>query len=267
MIATLSTPSRRLLNTRYASPISLEREPVGQQRCRIEPARLDHLDQPAHPLLAAGAERGDDPVVAEARGERRRTASRACPSRRRGSRACRRVAAQRSALSNVCCVPSASMATSAPCRRVSRLTSSTTSTLREVEHDVGAHPLRHREPHRVAVDADDLRGAHQLRAGGRAQTDRPLGEHDDGVADPDAARLGARRSRSRRCRPGARPARRSGRRGSSPGSPAPTGRAGTRPARRRSCCRTATRRSPRSRRRVRTARGGRRGRPRTARTA
>ena len=46
-----------------------EPEAVGEQRGRVEPARLDHRDEPAHPLLAAGAERGDDPVVAETRRE------------------------------------------------------------------------------------------------------------------------------------------------------------------------------------------------------
>ena len=97
---------------------------------------------------------------------------------------------QRSAFSNVPCVPSASTATSAP-PPVSRLISATHVDLGEVEHDVGAHPLGHREPDRVAVDADDERRAHQLGAGRRAQPDRTLGEDDDRVADLDAARFGA----------------------------------------------------------------------------
>ena len=63
--------------------------------------------------------------------------------------------------------------------------------LGEVERDVGAHALGHREPDRVAVDADDERCAHQLGAGRRAQADRALGEDDDRVADPDAARFGS----------------------------------------------------------------------------
>ena len=44
---------------------------------------------------------------------------------------------------------------------------------------------------RIAVDADDQRRAHQLRARGRAQADRALGEDDDRVADANLARLGA----------------------------------------------------------------------------
>ena len=63
--------------------------------------------------------------------------------------------------------------------------------LGEVEGDVGAHAPGHLEADRVTVDADDERGAHQLRAGGGAQADRALGEDDDRVADLDAARFGA----------------------------------------------------------------------------
>ena len=63
--------------------------------------------------------------------------------------------------------------------------------LGEVEDDVGAHPPGHLEPDRVAVDADDERCAHQLRAGGGAQADRALGEDDDRVADLHAARFRA----------------------------------------------------------------------------
>src|SRR5436190_1843308 len=47
-----------------------QREAMGEQRRRVEPARTDHGDQPTHPLLATWAKRRDDPVVAEARRER-----------------------------------------------------------------------------------------------------------------------------------------------------------------------------------------------------
>ena len=97
---------------------------------------------------------------------------------------------ERRALSNVCCVPRASMATSAPAAG-QPLDLGDDVDLGEVERHVGAHPLRHRESDRVAVDADDLGGAHQPGAGRGAQADRALGEHDDRVADPHAARLGA----------------------------------------------------------------------------
>ena len=70
------------------------------------------------------------------------------------------------------------------------MTSSTHVDLGEVQGDVGAHPGGHRQSHRVAVHADDLGRAHELRAGRRAQSDWTLGEHDDRVADPDAAGLG-----------------------------------------------------------------------------
>ena len=70
-MATFSTPSRRLLNSSYASTMSVEREAVGDQRQRVEPARSATvaISRP-HPLLAARAERGDDAVVAEAGRER-----------------------------------------------------------------------------------------------------------------------------------------------------------------------------------------------------
>src|SRR6185369_11181223 len=48
----------------------VEPEPMGDERQRVEPAGLHGRDQPTHPLLAARAQRGDDPVVAEAGRER-----------------------------------------------------------------------------------------------------------------------------------------------------------------------------------------------------
>ena len=161
--------------------MSVEREAVREQRDGGRGGRSHHLDQAAHPLLAAGAERRDDAVVAEAGGERVvRHLQLAGVDAEAGQRAAR--AQARSAFSKVSCVPSASMATSAP-PPVRRLISATTSTFAVVEHDVGAHPPRHREPVVVAVDADDQRGAHQLRAGRGAQADRALREDHDRVAD------------------------------------------------------------------------------------
>ena len=55
---------------------------------------------------------------------------------------------------------------------------------------------RHRQPSGDAVDADDRRGARELRAGGGTQADRALGEHRHAVADADAAAFRAARSRS-----------------------------------------------------------------------
>ena len=95
---------------------------------------------------------------------------------------------QRSAFSKVPWVPRASTVTSAP-PPVSRLTSATTSTWVKSSATSAPMRLRHREADRVAVDADDERGAHQLRAGRGAQADRALGEDDDRVADLDAAGL------------------------------------------------------------------------------
>lgn len=40
-----------------------------EQRGRVESARLDGLDEPAHPLLAARAERGHDRVITKVRRE------------------------------------------------------------------------------------------------------------------------------------------------------------------------------------------------------
>ena len=98
---------------------------------------------------------------------------------------------QRSAFSNVPWVPSASIghvgaAAGEP------LDLGDDIDLGEVEDDVRAHPLGHLEPDRVAVDADDERGAHQLGAGRGAQADRALREDDDRVAD-----LARRRTRRR----------------------------------------------------------------------
>ena len=240
-------------------------EAVGEERGRVEAAGLHHRDEPAHPLLAAGAQRGDDPVVAEPGGEGRvrqlelagvhAEARQRAAGPQRAQRALERLLRAEGLDGDV-----------RPEPPVSRLTSSTTSTLVKSSIDVGAHPLRHREPDRVAVDADDQGGAHQLGAGRGAQADRALGEHDDGVADPHAARL----------RAGEAGRRDVGEQDDllvghavgdlAPGWPAPTARAGTRPARRRSCCRSASRRWPRSRRRGRTGTGGPRGRRGTGRT-
>ena len=41
---------------------------MGHERLQVDPAALDHVHQPAHPLLAARAERGHDLVVAEPNG-------------------------------------------------------------------------------------------------------------------------------------------------------------------------------------------------------
>ena len=61
--------------------------------------------------------------------------------------------------------------------------------LLEVEDDVGAHPAGDLEALRIAVDADDERGAGQARAGRRAEPDGSLGEDGDRVADPDLSAL------------------------------------------------------------------------------
>ena len=77
-----------------------------------------------------------------------------------------------------------------------RMISSTGSTLREIDDVVGAERARDREALGDRVDADDRGGAHQLGARRGAQADRPLREHRDGVADPDACRFRRRRIRS-----------------------------------------------------------------------
>ena len=46
-----------------------ELEAMGDQRTEVEPAAAHHLDQAAHPLLATGAERGDDAIVRQAGAE------------------------------------------------------------------------------------------------------------------------------------------------------------------------------------------------------
>ena len=57
---------------------------------------------------------------------------------------------------------------------------------REIDGDVRPHPSRDRQPFRNAVHGDDACRATQPRARRRAQTDRPLGEYHDRVADLDA---------------------------------------------------------------------------------
>ena len=61
-----------------------------------------------------------------------------------------------------------------------------------VQHDVGAHLAGELQARFVAVDSDDQRRAHELCADSGAQADGALCEHHHGVADANAARLGAR---------------------------------------------------------------------------
>ena len=149
----------------------------------------DELHQAAHALLAARTERGDDAMVAEAGGERvvghlqlARVDAQA-RERAAGAQAAQRV------LERLLRAERLDRHVGAAAGQ--RLDLGDDVLAAVVEHDVGAHPPRHRQPRVVAVDADDQRRAHQLGARGRAQADRTLGEHDDRVADPDAARLGA----------------------------------------------------------------------------
>ena len=66
--------------------------------------------------------------------------------------------------------------------------------LLRIEHNIGTHALRHFHPHRIAIDADDERRAHQFRTGGRAKTDRSLRKNDDRVADANVGRFRAAES-------------------------------------------------------------------------
>ena len=50
--------------------------------------------------------------------------------------------------------------------------------LLRIEHDIRTHLFRHLHPHRIALDADDERRAHQFRARRRAKSDRSLREDD-----------------------------------------------------------------------------------------
>ena len=168
----------------------------------------------------------------------------------------------RSAASKVCCVPSASIATSTPRPSVSRMIASTGSSFEK--STTWSAPSRRAIASRsgTPVDGDDRRRAHQLRAGGGAEADRSLGEDRDAVADADAAALGAAEAGRHDVRAHQhllvgqlRPA-------PAPGWPWRPAPARTPPGSRRSCCRSASRRSASShaRCRRRPARRSRRGR-------
>src|SRR6185369_16687145 len=67
--------------------------------------------------------------------------------------------------------------------------------LLEVQDYVGAHALGLLEPARDAVHADDQRGARDARARRGRDSDGSLREHDDGIADANAAALHGRKPR------------------------------------------------------------------------
>jgi hypothetical protein len=166
----------------------------GGRRRRRDQAR-HRRDRAWHALLAARAQGRHDPVVAEPRREGvvrhlelarvdAQARERAAGSQRRAARP-RRSAAGRAPRSP----------RRRRCRPVSRLISATTST--SVGSSTWSAPIRARSPPAgIGVDADDEGRAHQLRAGGRAQPDRSLGEDRHRVAEAHPAATRARRSRS-----------------------------------------------------------------------
>ena len=97
----------------------------------------------------------------------------------------------RSAFSNVACWPSASMVDVGAAPSGQPLDLGDRILFAVVDDHVGAEPSRHRQPLGHRVHADDERRAAELRAQRGAQPDRALREHGHGVADPDAAALGA----------------------------------------------------------------------------
>ena len=116
----------------------VEREAMRDQRAQIDPAGGDHVHQPAHALLAAGTQRGHDPVVAEAGGERVDGQRQASPEYTPRLDSVPPGLSTRRQLSKVSWVPSASIATSTPRPSVSRMISATGSALRKSMRDVGA---------------------------------------------------------------------------------------------------------------------------------
>ena len=195
-------------------------------------SRGDHRHQPAHAFLATRAERGDDALIAQVRRRSPRTARRACRSRRRGSTGRHRAASTAARLRTF---PAGRAPRWRRPRRARRsVASARRRRRRRSDSSVTVAPNRRAmlAPFGDGVDADDR----ATRPAGCAPTvahrpDRPLREHGDGVADPDAAALRAGNAGRRDIRAASAPARRSGRRGPAPDWPGRRERAGTPPTR------------------------------------
>ena len=190
VIATFRTPSRRSPKSRYASPMSASGKRCVSSGVGSNRPACDHLDQAAHPLLAAGAERGDDAVVAEPGGERLvrhlELAGVDAEARQRAARAERAQGALERLLraerldGHVDAGP-----------LVRRMTSSTTSTFGKSR--TTSAPIRRAIASRTASPSTPMTSAAPISFAPAvgAQADRALREDDDRVADADAARLGA----------------------------------------------------------------------------
>src|ERR1051325_7083407 len=165
-----------------------ELEAVRDERTKVETAAANHVEQAAHPLLAAGAKRRDDAVVGQSRSERLvrngeisgvdAEAGKSPAGAKHAQRAFERLLRPEGLDGHIDAAGEAADL-------------GDDVDLAVVEDEIDPERLRHRQAAGVAVDADDHRRAEEPRADGRAESDRPLREHGDLVAESHSARLGA----------------------------------------------------------------------------
>lgn len=166
----------------------LQRVAVGDHGAEVQAAAVDDLHQPAHALLAAGAERGDDAVVTEARTEgiqRDGEVLGVDPEARQGAAGLDDPQRLLEGLLQPQRLDGGVHAASAG--ELADLVHHVH--LAEVEGDVGTHLPGHLEALVDAVHGDDQPRATQPGAGGGTQADGALGEHRHAVADPDVGGL------------------------------------------------------------------------------
>ena len=168
----------------------IEREAMRDHSPEIHSPRGDDVHEAAHAFLAAGAERGDDPGVAKARGEgierdaqvgRIDTEARQRPARPQDAQRALECGLRAQSLNGD--IDAAAVGQSHD--RLDRIS------LLEIDGVVHAERPRHGEPFGDAVDADDRGGAHQPGSRRGTQADRPQREHRHDVADADATAFGA----------------------------------------------------------------------------
>src|ERR1043165_7166470 len=166
----------------------VELEAMRDERTKVAATAANHVEQAAHPLLAAGAKRRDDAIVGESRSERlvgnRELAG---VNAEAGERAARTKDAE-GALERLL--------------RPERLDRDIDTAgemadrgdgidVAVVDDDVDTHLLRHGDARVVTVDADDHRRAEEACTDRGAEADRPLREPRDLVAESHLTRLGA----------------------------------------------------------------------------
>ena len=162
---------------------------MGDQQAQVQPVGRQHVHQAAHALLAAGAQRGVDLVIAQARGKGRQRNLQVFGIH---AQARQRAAGLDGAQRRFKCGLRAQRLDGGIC---------TTATgdlhdlvdhiaVLEVQRDIGAHLLRNAQAVVVAVHRNDGGGAQQARTGRGAQANGALGKHHHRVTDADVGVFG-----------------------------------------------------------------------------